>query len=275
MAAENPREILKRMGRELSFRIEAYMRTHGEVDIIGTASRHGGYDVEILRSNYNEEDAEWDELTEKLTNWLKETTRAIEREMLKDLLASYEDLTSDEEVAETLNTNEMYFDDEGHPVDLTGYVHIDQLPKPVATKVLTYYARTFGRSEQEVLDALVKAEAKFDKRGNHVDTDQFKQVSQLPPAVKAKVLDKYREWNVEDSFWSDEIEGHFRDEVLKGWSDPKFEWQLFVQGHGVSIYSDAIDMREFVKAEEARQLKKKQQQAQEALNLAAQLLHAT
>jgi hypothetical protein len=275
MAAENPRDILKRLGRDLSVRMDIYERTHGETEFLATKVRRYDIEVEILRSNYNEEDAEWDALTEKLTDWLKGTTEGIEREMLDSLVKEYEYLTSDESVIESLSANEMYFDDEGHPVNMSGFVHMDQLPKPVAAKVLKFYARTFGRSEQEVLDALVRAEAKFDKRGNRIDTEDFKTVDQLTPRVMEKVLEKYRNWNVEDSAWSDSIEEYFRDEILKGWKEPTFEWQLWVQGHGVNVYSDSIDLKEFVKAEEERQLAKKNKQAQESISLAAQLLNAT
>jgi len=228
--------------------------------------------VEVTSETQESGDEFYDAIHSTLVEWLAEEVQSLNREFFKILETEYDYQVSDEGVADSLDANEMHFDADGQPADLSHYYHIDQLPKPVAVKVIGLYSRMFGKTEEEVAEALLANKIKFDKRGNRVDTDEFKRVSELPPEVRKKVLEKHRYWNVEDNDWAHWLQENFAEERLQGWRNPQFEWELYGSVHAARILTDNVDLDTFIPEAEKHRQSQSRKQTSEARQVAQRVL---
>lgn len=177
-----------------------------------------------------------DETQDLVRDWNRDLTRELEAEL--------EYAQSDNYIADMLDANDRYFDDEtGDEVDMSQYLSIDQLPYPVQQRVLQDFAELFDREPKQIFQSLVQRKVLFDKRGNRADTSHAMRVSQLEPKLKGKVLDKFRHWGVEDELWAEAVVDSWKERLAeRGFARVEIAYSLGGgQGDGASFTADAID----------------------------------
>lgn len=193
----------------------------------------------------------YDAWVSRFVKFLENKHRAWNRELTEELYKELEYQTSDAAVEEALDGAEMHFDDEtGEAVDLTDYVAMTELPPKIQARVCQEYADLFGVSPETAQERLVQRGVRFDAQGRRVDVSRFKRVGELPADVKAQVLEEYRDWNTQDSFWAEPLLDAWKRRLeALGYRRVDISYALgYSQGSGASFTADYFDGKELLRA---------------------------
>ncbi len=188
--------------------------------------------------------AQVEALRDDIQDWCRTWNSAIEKQLYADL----EYQQSDEAISEWMDANDWVFDSDGHQVDRESYMPINGLDPGVRAKVIKEYADLFDRTPDQVVQALLARDLRFDKRGNRVDVTQFKSLGQLEPAVRANLLEKHRRILVDgDDFWAESTQEHWTDKLeALGFNDVEIRYSLgYSQGDGASFTAKSIDVAKY------------------------------
>ena len=207
---------------------------------------------------------------DKLQEVLKEQVIDWNKQLEKALYASLESQQSDETLIDWMNNNgEWRFDEDGEQVDLTDYMPVDNLKPGIRDRVLREYADLFDRTPEQVYQALMQRDYRFDKRGNRVDVTQFKKIDELDEATRKRILDKHRDFLTQDNDWATWVEDDWKDKLEKfGFERVEIRYSLgYSQGDGASFTCDSIDVKKLCEA-----MLTQQKTEAEAKTLAASLI---
>lgn len=209
-------------------------------------------------------------VVEELRTDMQETAKSLSDDLYTTLEKEYEYQTSDEQVIEALNANDMHFDEKGRGVDMTDFEKVNQLPAAVQQQVIQHYASLFQKHPEEILQALAKSETYFDHHGSRIDITQFKTVEELEPSVMEKVLTRYRDWNVDHEWWEFTYDDYKEKLENIGFEDPDFSFSGFSsQGDGASFTCKSIDVVKYIKSKGA-----KHEAAKKAIGVVSGLLES-
>lgn len=262
MPDESPKDFLKRkkIGQGEYWLLVRYLERHDRASLSGYVTRTSHREVHEwsteleLRFDPDVDDdvtvTNLEHLVDALQADMQEMLVRINKKIYRDLQEEYEHQTSDEQVLDALDANERYFDQDGDAVEMSDFVRVDQLPPPIQSKVIQRYYNLFAKEPDEIVKALVKADLRFDKRGNQIDTSEYKLVRDLPPDVQEKVIDEHRDWNVEAGYdwWENVYEDWTRRLEELGFNDVEISFSGFSsQGDGASFTAKSIDVLQYLK----------------------------
>ncbi len=184
------------------------------------------------------------DVQDDMRDWVRHMNHTIKRSLEQEL----EYQQGDEAVIDSLDANEKYFDEDGEEVDMPHLVTADQLPAHVQMKLAEPHIDLFNTNPQQVIQDLTRRGLKFDQAGEQVDVTQFKLASELEPEAKQKVVEKFRNWNVEDDFWAESDIDYFKGELESfGFRRVEIAYSLGgMQGDGASFTADSVDVETFL-----------------------------
>jgi hypothetical protein len=192
---------------------------------------------------------QYDKLVVSFEKFLEDQHRTWNRKLTRELYQELEHQNSDEAIIESLDANDVHFDDTtGAQVDMDDFVFIHMLPGDVQARVCQEYAELFDVAPEKVRDSLERRKAVFDMRGNRVDTSHFKLASELPDALKAKVVEKHRDWNTQDEMWSEWITDEWKRRLESmGYDRVEIRYDLsYSQGSGASFIAGYFDGKKLI-----------------------------
>jgi hypothetical protein len=185
-----------------------------------------------------------DALVERVEKEVQDWVDDFNDKIQEGLEREYDDLTSDDQVVDTLNANDYYFDEEGNDVDKPGIFSAGQLKPDVQAMLFHEYRDLLNRTPQEVIRDLIARDLPFDRHGNLVDESEYKKVDDLDDDVREQVLDRHRNVNTDDSYWYEGVvDGYEEDLKYYGFVEPEVTFSL---GEFAMFVANDIELETFL-----------------------------